>query len=393
VQLEPAVLYAPEAHRFYVAWADERGAAANRGYDIYGRWLEADGTPASPDLPAAAYAHDQRSPAVAYDPQSQQGALVWTDFTNGPGDDIYLRLGVLDTTPPTAQFTRDPTVGPPGTAFVLDASASHDDLTPAGALLVRWDWNSDGTWDTQWSPEKVVTHGINTPGDYTITLAVRDLVLNTGSVSQTIRVVATANTPPQAALTVAALQPPGRAGEDWGLNALDCTDAETPVGDLRVRWDWENDGVWDTQWSPVKLRTHPYTVTGLQLARVEVQDGGGLTDAAVRALLVLPGPPASLQVEPGEVTLAPGGSVQFRATARDAYDNVMHNPPVEWSMQDVRAGAIDAEGVLTAGSRAGTYPDAVLGTFGADSVDDTATVTIVSLARSGVYLPLVVRGP
>lgn len=41
--------------------------------------------------------------------------------------------------------------------FILDASCSTDDLTPADSLEVRWDYENDGTWDTDFSRARVVT--------------------------------------------------------------------------------------------------------------------------------------------------------------------------------------------------------------------------------------------
>lgn len=388
-QSQPAALYAPEARRYYIAWTDGRASAAGRGSDIYGRWLEADGTPVSPDLPAAAYPLSQVQPAVAYDPANRQGALVWMEHSASEWYDVYFRLGALDTTPPTARFTRDPTSGPVGTTFVLDAGASRDDLTPPGALAVRWDWTGDGTWDTAWSLEKVATLPPPAAGTYDVTLQVRDLMRNAAAVSQAIAVLSTVNTPPQAALAVAPAA--GAAGGNWVLSAAASADAETPAADLEARWDWENDGAWDTPWATAKMRTHSYTATGLTLARVEVRDGGGLTDAAVRPLLVLPGPLASLQIAPGEATLGPGGTVQFRATATDTYGNVLQNPDVVWWMADPQAGTIDDEGLFTAGSRPGAYPDAVAARLGAGAVEDRAAVTIGAPGRGGVYLPIVLR--
>lgn len=77
-------------------------------------------------------------------------------------------------TPPTASFTVVPTAGTTQTVFQVDASASTDRETARAALEVRWDWDDDGVWDTQWSTIKTASHSYQTPGTKTIRLEVRD---------------------------------------------------------------------------------------------------------------------------------------------------------------------------------------------------------------------------
>jgi hypothetical protein len=286
------------------------------------------------------------------------------DGRRGDWGDIYARLGALDTTPPTALFTRDPTVGRVGDAFTLNAWPSHDDLTPSGALAVRWDWTSDGTWDTAWDLDKSVTITPAAQGVYTVTLQVHDLMWLADTISLPIYVLpVSANTPPQAYLTVLPLW--AQAGAEFELNATGCSDAETPYADLEVRWDWENDGVWNTQFSKNdKVITHIYTEAGPYVVRVEVRDGGSLTDAAVDSFLLLPATPTLLEVDPPVTKTWPGLTTRFTATAWDQYGNEMHNPPVTWSLADPQAGTIDADGLFTAGIVAGLYNEVVVATWG-----------------------------
>jgi hypothetical protein len=63
-------------------------------------------------------------------------------------------------------------------------------------------------------------------------------------------------------------------------------DTETPTADLKVRWDFENDGTWDTSWSTGKVVVdHPYT-EGKHTARIEVMDGIGQTASTTRDVTV-----------------------------------------------------------------------------------------------------------
>ena len=67
-------------------------------------------------------------------------------------------------------------------------------------------------------------------------------------------------------------------------------DLEDAAEMLQVRWDWEDDGTWDTAWSTTRVAHHPYSVPGSYVVRMEVRDTGGLTNSTMREVEVLPGP-------------------------------------------------------------------------------------------------------
>ena len=55
--------------------------------------------------------------------------------------------------------------------------------------------------------------------------------------------------------------PTGGAGVIWLVSAASSGDAEDGTSGLVVRWDWENDGTWDTPLTAVKSDTHRYVDT------------------------------------------------------------------------------------------------------------------------------------
>ncbi|NQT78248.1 MAG: hypothetical protein HQ565_11070 [Bacteroidetes bacterium] len=99
-------------------------------------------------------------------------------------------------TAPTASFTLTPETGNIQTAFLLDASASSDAETPANELLIRWDGNDDGSWDTDYSTIKTATVTYDTEGTYTIRLEVKDSGGLTGTTTQQVTVSGGGNLPP-----------------------------------------------------------------------------------------------------------------------------------------------------------------------------------------------------
>jgi hypothetical protein len=75
---------------------------------------------------------------------------------------------------PAAAFAFSPPFAAPGAVFSFDASACADVDDPTNTLEVRWDWESDGTWDTSWSRTKTAQHSFPNPGIQEVSLQVKD---------------------------------------------------------------------------------------------------------------------------------------------------------------------------------------------------------------------------
>lgn len=86
--------------------------------------------------------------------------------------------------------------------------------------------------------------------------------------------LATQNSPPVARFV---MQEPSECPGTTTLDASDSRDAEDTTGDLEVRWDWESDGLWDTDWSHEKVVAHDYSLSGPNVVRLEVRDTAGAT--------------------------------------------------------------------------------------------------------------------
>lgn len=79
-----------------------------------------------------------------------------------------------DSDPPFAFFRITPPYGVIGTEFTVDASRSTDDDDALDALQVRWDWNDDNAWDTEFTTEKTAKRRYDVEGTLPIRLEVRD---------------------------------------------------------------------------------------------------------------------------------------------------------------------------------------------------------------------------
>ncbi|HPN44067.1 MAG TPA: fibrobacter succinogenes major paralogous domain-containing protein [bacterium] len=95
----------------------------------------------------------------------------------------------------------------------------------------------------------------------------------------------TGNTPPTASFTV---EPTfGTTQTVFNFDATGCSDLEDPTSALQVRWDWEDNGAWDTDYTTIKTATNQFPIsTGVKTIRLEVMDSGGLRDATTRQVTI-----------------------------------------------------------------------------------------------------------
>ncbi len=97
------------------------------------------------------------------------------------------------------------------------------------------------------------------------------------------------NTPPQADFSVNPKT--GDRGTEFNFDASASHDKECQNNDLYVRWDWENDGVYDTTFTKAKTATHQYSSLGTKTVKLEVKDEGGFVSDTTKELTVLNRPP------------------------------------------------------------------------------------------------------
>jgi len=73
-----------------------------------------------------------------------------------------------------------------------------------------------------------------------------------------------------------------------------CTeDDHSPLSELQFRWDWENDGYWDTNWLSSPTASHTYSSSGEYWIRMQVKDEAADVDSAYRSVSVNTPPTAS----------------------------------------------------------------------------------------------------
>ena len=214
----------------------------------------------------------------------------WGDWTAHPGrsldnyysaNPLFFDLTSIVNQPPVASFTVAPASGTMNTDFVVNASSSTDAEDPSSELLVRWDWESDGTWDTLWLSEKVANHTYTSDGTFVIKLEVKD----TGGLADTAtQAVVVTNNAPTASFTISPTS--GSPGDTFEFNASGSSDPEDSLSELLVRWDFNGDGSWDSDWSTQKTVTYIYNDAGTFDVKLQVKDSGGLTNTSHEELVV-----------------------------------------------------------------------------------------------------------
>jgi PKD repeat protein len=202
---------------------------------------------------------------------------------------------------PSALFSHSPTNIAVGSVVSFDASGSSDDDTPQEELEIRWDFENDGSFDVDWATTKTTTHIFESAGTFTVRLEVRDRYDLVGFKTQDISVVS--SQPPQANFTWSPSSP--WINETITFNASSSTDDDTSASEIKVRWDFENDGTFDVDWTTTKTATHIYTTAGVYTVKLEVKDKYELAGSVSKDIIVTSSqsPQASFTVAPSAGTI------------------------------------------------------------------------------------------
>jgi len=198
-------------------------------------------------------------------------------------------------TAPTAHCVITPASGHVNTTFTFSAATSTDAQDDAAHLTARWAWYSGGGYDTERLPAtQDQTHQFNSVGIHAVRLEVRDRGMLSEAIECTVDVQGDQpNTAPTARLAISPGQ--GDTTTEFTFDPTGSTDAEDDIADLAVRYDWTNDGVYDTAWlnaSSVQISRH--ATLGSVTTRILVKDNGGLTDEATHTVYVAPANPIYL---------------------------------------------------------------------------------------------------
>jgi hypothetical protein len=346
--------------------------------------------------------------AEPHDPHRESPAIIcgsdnclaaWEEYDSSLNAEIYGRI--IGDTKPKADFSINPLNGNMSTLYQFDASASNDIEDPSSNLEVRWDWEDDGFYDTNWSTTKNATHQYTLPCFASlmfvnVRLQVRD---SSGLKDSIIHTLGVGNTPPIAGFTVT--PPIGDNTTYFEFDASSSSDLECATSDLEFRWDWESDGTWDTNWSTnlITIKNFNTASYGWYNTRLEVRDSPGLTDEILGGFMIDHAPIADFTVSP---TSGDTNTI-FQFDPSSSSDPDLGPPPcyalhTRWDWED--------DGIWDTGwgmcsqivehtfNFPGTYTVRLEVRYVEPSLRDSTTrQVIVSMGSNGLYLylPLIIR--
>jgi protein-arginine deiminase len=171
---------------------------------------------------------------------------------------------------PIAALSATPSRGVAPFEVVFDASQSRDPAFPTASLVGRFDFDGDGNYDAD-AVELKSTHRYETAGTYVAKVLVTSTEGRTAFATTSIEVIA--NTAPTALLSYS----PGDGNAPLGVNfdASGSNDPDQDAATLEVRFDFEGDGTFDTEYAAAKLGSHTFNTAGEYFPTVEVRDRAG----------------------------------------------------------------------------------------------------------------------
>ena len=282
-----------------------------------------------------------------------------------------VRLSVMDPTKRVASVTKElvvnmhddgivpgftwlPADGTVKDTFLLDASSTRHESDSLRVFTYTWGVKSE----VDYGPfeEPVFKHIFWSAGNQEITLTATDQYGLSNSITREVFVIKE-NKPPVPKILAAT--PYGNITTSFYLSSWPSTDDVTPPSQLLVRWDFEGDGNWDTDWSYEKVIWHQFPVPGEYFVILEAEDAGGERAWAKLRVLVSPHPVETGFIQDrrdgkyyGTVKI---GSQWWMSDNLDYRTNPKMDIPMLQKCYKETIGMCDSYGALYQGARAVDY--------------------------------------
>lgn len=153
------------------------------------------------------------------------------------------------------------------TEFTFDASASYDEQS---SIEYRWDLDGDYKWDTDFSINPLFKTTYPKEGTYCVTLEVID---NEGWTEQDQRILTIFKDPLDLVAVFSFTPSSGDTCTIFLFDASASYDPNNPGFSVKVCWDFEGDGIWDTGFFEEKTAYHRYVIPGEYFPSLQVKSG------------------------------------------------------------------------------------------------------------------------
>ena len=180
-------------------------------------------------------------------------------------------------------FTWTPILPVSEDTIVFDASASHDLLYPEKAMQYRWDWENDGTFDTPFSDTPQAKYSFLSDRLHFVRLEVQNY---RGLINEVVKsiMIGHKNQPPVASFVASSIG--GNTTTKIRFDLWGSRDPENSPSELLSRWDWNGDGVWDTDFSDKMEVYHIFSEPGVYTVQLNIMDQGGLIDTISKIISI-----------------------------------------------------------------------------------------------------------
>ncbi len=214
--------------------------------------------------------------------------------------------------PPTPSFTVSPPFVQLDTIVVFDGTGTTDDYTSLENLEFRWDFNNDGSWETEWAKTPIVSNKYLEYGFYSVGMEVKDQSGLIGWVSRNLTVIDSAGVMSDYPIAVFSINPQtGDVNTTFSFSAAGSSDLQDDVTLLEVRWDFDNNGSWDSEWTTDKIATHRFDAEGQFEVILQVRDTDGNISGNSKTLYVGGGGGGLLDLT---FVAIPGGTFEMGCT-------------------------------------------------------------------------------
>lgn len=180
---------------------------------------------------------------------------------------------------PRAAYKITPETGNPYTVFQFDASLTQDDEDSLSTLLFKWDFDGDGTWDTELNNQYLVEHVFPVVQGYFPNVYVVDPSKRANAYSQVLIVTLldTCIVPYFTANSDSLVQ-----NEESIFDASSSISACNNEEQLWYKWDFENDMIYDTEWLEDPVTSHVFPNEREYWVRLVVKNTKGLENSVIQ---------------------------------------------------------------------------------------------------------------
>ena len=227
---------------------------------------------------------------------------------------------------PLIEASVSPRLGNTTQVFRFDLSHSESRTMKGSKLFCRWDWDGDGNWDTPFTRILVYEHRYYAPGTWIPRVEMTNLLGGTDTLSFTLPVTR-GYSPPKPVLWVSQLK--GHIYTNFLFDASMTRDDEDSLDQLKFRWDFENDGVWETNFGDSAKIHHRFPEIGYYETKLQVRDPSGLISTRTAGVTVTMEDPrliASFRCIPDSVT----DNIEIMMDASASIDQDFPDHPIQY---------------------------------------------------------------